>query len=299
MTKIQNKTANIDINIERSVKDRLKQLAQNQGKIFNEVWQVLVLERFLIRLARSEYRDHFIFKGGLLLAQYLKLGRETSDLDFLIQKIKNESTQIEAVFCSIVTISCEDGFQFDGVSSEVLSHQHMRYPGFRISMRACLGQTKTLISVDVGFGDVVNAEDKSIKLLSTKKSPMFEDEVSLKVYPPESIFSEKIETVFYRGAANSRMKDFHDLWLMHREKDLLDPHLLGTAILATFKNRGTRVEFPVQFNVDETMKLQIHWTAHLREIGKTSKELALPEKISSVLDSINHYLSINCADLFS
>jgi hypothetical protein len=40
---------------------------------------------------------------------------------------------------------------------------------------------------------------------------MFEGEISLVVYPPETIFAEKLETVLSKGAANSRMKDYHDL----------------------------------------------------------------------------------------
>jgi len=73
--------------LEQSIKAKIRQIADQRGKLFNEVWQMLVLERFLVRLSRSRYKDQFIFKGGLLLSQYLTLGRETTDLDFLARTL--------------------------------------------------------------------------------------------------------------------------------------------------------------------------------------------------------------------
>ena len=43
--------------------------------------QTLTLERFLVRLAQSEYRKHFVLKGGILLSKYMEIGRETTDSD--------------------------------------------------------------------------------------------------------------------------------------------------------------------------------------------------------------------------
>ena len=73
---------------EAALKARLKFIAQERLKTFNEVWKQLLLERFLARLSRSTYREQFIFKGGLLLAQYMDLGRETTDIDFSMTKMK-------------------------------------------------------------------------------------------------------------------------------------------------------------------------------------------------------------------
>jgi len=54
---------------EAALKARLKVIAQEKLKTINEIWKQLLLERFLARLSRSAYRERFIFKGGLLLAQ--------------------------------------------------------------------------------------------------------------------------------------------------------------------------------------------------------------------------------------
>ena len=70
---------------ETALKDRLKSIAKERGARFNEVWKQLLLERFLARLSNSHYHEKFIFKGGLLLAQYLVLGRETTDWVLLVR----------------------------------------------------------------------------------------------------------------------------------------------------------------------------------------------------------------------
>ncbi|MDE0150878.1 MAG: nucleotidyl transferase AbiEii/AbiGii toxin family protein [Bdellovibrionales bacterium] len=78
---------------ENAIKDRLKNLAFEQKREFNNLLKQLYLERFLARLAQSEFADHFVFKGGQLLSYYLKIGRETKDLDFLVQQIRTQSNE--------------------------------------------------------------------------------------------------------------------------------------------------------------------------------------------------------------
>ena len=74
---------------EQSIKERIRTLARERELTFAQLWQNLILERFLARLCQSKYKRHFILKGGTLLARYINLGRETIDLDFLIEKLPN------------------------------------------------------------------------------------------------------------------------------------------------------------------------------------------------------------------
>lgn len=63
--------------IEQSIKEKVKNIAAKQGRTFNNVWQEVVLERWLARLATSPYRTNFIFKGAMCLLRYIELQRET------------------------------------------------------------------------------------------------------------------------------------------------------------------------------------------------------------------------------
>lgn len=89
---------------ETALKDRLKIIAKEKGLTFNEIWKQFLLERFLARLSRSKHQEKFIFKGGLLLAQYIVIGRETIDADFLMRRLKSEVPSIQSAFIDIISI---------------------------------------------------------------------------------------------------------------------------------------------------------------------------------------------------
>jgi hypothetical protein len=115
-----------------------------------------------------------------------------------------------------------DGFAFLFSDIATLEHHHMNYPGFRLRLQAQFGGMKDRIQVDIGVGDIVQPKIESLELYQYKGIAIFEGKVTLQIYPIETIFAEKLETIVSKGAANSRMKDFHDLLLICREPNLLN-----------------------------------------------------------------------------
>lgn len=87
---------------EDALKSRLKVISQEKGQTFNQIWNQFLLERFLGRLAKSEHQEKFIFKGGLLLASYIDIGRETVDIDFLLTKLNSEEEHIKLIMLNII-----------------------------------------------------------------------------------------------------------------------------------------------------------------------------------------------------
>ena len=77
------------------MKERLRVVAKERNLTFAEIWHNLILERFLARLCQSKYKTNFILKGGSLLARYIPLGRETKDLDFLVEKTEKYRRVLE------------------------------------------------------------------------------------------------------------------------------------------------------------------------------------------------------------
>jgi hypothetical protein len=141
-------------------------------------------------------------------------------------------------------------------------------------------------------GDVVAPVLLEWPSFNYKEKPLFEDLISLEVYPVETIFAEKLETIISRGAANSRMKDYHDLLLLCRENTLIDEIQLKENIMHTFQNRGTVYSLPIQFQSDELDRMQLLWSGHLRVLGANRVQtLSLPEKIEVVLDELNNWLT--------
>jgi len=271
---------------EQALKDRLQTIAKEKGIPFNSCWKQLLLERFLARLGRSPHSDKLIFKGGFLLAYMMKIGRETVDLDFLLTRMKAEKGTIEEICKEIAEVSLDDGFIFSFAGIELLSQPHMDYPGYRITLNVLFAKMKDKIHIDVGVGDIVEPQHREIKLFQYRGKPFFEDAVSLLVYPIETIFAEKLETVLSKGSRNSRMKDYHDLLLLIRSKGLTKPKKLRAALSKTFENRGTSLS-AIQFDAVGLKSLQQLWTAHLHGLGDIAKELALPKNIEAVIEEIN------------
>jgi len=277
---------------EQALKDRLQTIAKEKEIPFNACWKQLLLERFLARLSRSSHVNKFIFKGGFLLSYMMKIGRETIDLDFLLTRMNAEVKELQEVFEEIVSISLNDGFIFSFESIELLSQPHMEYPGYRTIFKASFAKMKDKIHVDVGVGDVVEPQNREIKLFEYRGKPFFEESISLLVYPIETIFAEKLETVLSKGSRNSRMKDFHDLLLLLRDKRLNNSKTLHENVKKTFDNRGTILK-PIQFDETGLKALQQLWTAHLQGFGDVSKELDLPENIKEVIDNLNSGISLS------
>jgi len=114
---------------EQSIKEKIKSIAQNQNRTFNDVWQEVILERWLARLAQSKHKKNFIFKGAMCLLNYIPLQRETRDLDFLLKDFRATIEAIKTCLNEVSNIDLHDDFLFDVIEINLLAHNHMPYPG--------------------------------------------------------------------------------------------------------------------------------------------------------------------------
>ena len=276
---------------ETALKERLKVIAAEKNTTLNKIWKQLLLERFLARLSHSRYQDKFIFKGGLLLAQYIEINRETVDIDFSLTKIKGEKQKVEEAIKEVVAIDTEDGFDFTWSSIEELNQPHMQYIGFRVALNVKFGNMRDAIQVDIGIGDVAESVEATFSPFVYKGKPIFTGEISLHVYTPEAIFAEKLETIISKGIINSRMKDYHDLLVMIREPNFLDVEKLAKAIHITFNHRGTPIILFIQFDQNGVKSLQEFWMRHLQGLGVFKMRINLPDKINDAISEINNWMA--------
>ena len=274
--------------LERSLKDRIKAIAKAQNRAFNDLWRTLALERFLARLARSDKLDRFVFKGGFLLSKYLRLGRETADLDFSLTKTAGSIESVKALIEEILSLPYDDGFNFENLAVEEMRHPHMDYPGYGVTTIAFLGQTRTTISMDLGIGDQVAPEKRSLALLSLNNKPLFESEISIQVYPLSYIFAEKLEAIVYRGGTNSRMKDFYDVIVISKLQDF---NLKASAAVvgSVFEHRKTVLPTKLSYDQQAIDVLSRDWK---RFIGTLEDEFAenVPEEFMEVIAKIEDLL---------
>ena len=273
--------------LHQSLKDRLKQISKIKNQTPAELWQILVLERILVRIIKSKYRDNFIFKGGLLLSKYIEIGRETKDLDFVVKKIKKETNNLEKIFKEIAEINIQDGFIFKNIKIHTLSHLHMEYLGSRVFMDGFFEKTRFKVQIDLGFGDIIEPILKNIELMKDRKGPLFESHIEIVSYPQEFIFAEKLHSIVARGQANSRMKDFHDLYLLINQKENTFQKQFMLIIKKVFDHRNSKFLLPLKFNDKDFYELQNFWKRHL---SKLNKNHIFPSEIKDVILAINKWL---------
>lgn len=174
---------------------------------------------------------------------------------------------------------------------ESLDQPHMEYDGCRITLNVKFGNMKDKVQVDIGIGDAVDPIEAPIKTFNYKDRPLFsEKELLLYVYPPETIFAEKLETIISKGVNNSRLKDYHDLLMLIRQQNFDKPDVLLDAIRETFSKRGTNFNLPLEFSLEDKEKLQRLWVAHIRNMGVLKEGIYLPQDIGDVLVEINKFL---------
>ncbi len=275
--------------LEQSFKKRLQLIVKERDVTPAEVWQNVITERFLVRLCRSPYHSHFVLKGGTLLARYMDIGRETRDLDFTIQRLSNEISTLQKTFNDIVRIEVEDGFVFMNPIVAPLEHFHMEYPGAHVKIEVRFGKAKFPLFIDLGFGDLVQVHEKEFLLLSNSKGPLFEPSLVVNCYPMEFVFAEKLETAIFRGADNSRMKDFHDLYTLVSSEKILDRRDTAKAIRLVFEHRKTPLRLPIQFDVLELAALQKYWGRYHQTVTVSA---CLPNQIGELICRINDFLVI-------
>jgi predicted nucleotidyltransferase component of viral defense system len=164
----------------------------------------------------------------------------------------------------------------------------MEYPGYEVSAIARLGQTRTAIRIDLGIGDKVSAESRSIELLALNNKPLFESAISLQVYPLTYIFAEKLEAVVYRGGTNSRMKDFYDILLI---SGLTDFNLkgFGPIVRSVFDHRKTAIPTELEYDDQAVEVLSRSWR---RFLGALEEEFSenVPSEFNEVVQKINALL---------
>jgi predicted nucleotidyltransferase component of viral defense system len=254
-------------NIVASVLARLRNTAKSGGAPLQQILQQYAMERFLYRVSKSEHAQTVVLKGALLLKTIrIPRARPTMDIDML-RKGKADQASLIALVKDCATIVVEpDGLTFaaDSVVAEEIT-KDAEYLGTRILMDARMDNVRLRIQIDFGVGDVMMPGPRMIEYPAILDS----DTIRLLAYPIESAIAEKLQAMVALGNANSRMKDFYDVWICSRHLSLEKDALLS-AIRATFGNRGTPLpvnEFEIlspQFVADH----QLQWNAFVRKIGE-------------------------------
>ena len=221
------------VNIGASMRARLLNLARQRGQPFQVLLTRFVLERLLYRLSLTPHGDRFVLKGAMLLTSWFADPlRPTQDLD-LLGFGDSDADEMLAVFREVCSVQADDGVAFDmpGLTIEPI-REDLEHGGLRIKTNATIDGARIRVIVDIGFGDAVVPTEMDLPVLLNLPAPR------LRSYPPETVIAEKFQAMVFLGRANSRMKDFYDIWVLSRSNQF-DGDALARAIRATFDRRQT------------------------------------------------------------
>lgn len=253
-------------NLAASVRQRLLNLAKVRRADFQLILIQYGIERLLYRLTQSVYKDRFLLKGAMLFSIWSNEPfRSTRDVDLLGQGDSDIPTMLK-VFKEICRTAVEDdGLQFlvETIEGEQI-RDDQEYHGIRLWFEARLAGARIPLQIDIGFGDAVAPPPELVDYPVMLDLPV----PRLCAYPREVVVAEKFQAMVILGIANSRMKDFFDIWMLASVFDFAGPRL-SQAIGTTFERRKT--ELPINPPLALTEEFykdsgkQIQWTAFLRK----------------------------------
>jgi predicted nucleotidyltransferase component of viral defense system len=257
-----------------SVRARLLNKARADGVDFQLLLTRYGLERLLYRLSVSRERDNFLLKGALLFDLWYDVPlRPTRDIDLLGFGLA-EIPLLVAAFEGICAIEVDDGMAFDAASIRADEiRKEANYAGIRLTLTGTIDGARCPVQIDVGYGDVVTPAPESARypvILGDMPAP------TLRVYPRYTVVAEKLEAIISLGMANSRMKDYFDLWVILRDAEL-DRDILMQAVEATLNRRRTRKPSGVPIGLSERFSSDrqklMQWAAFINRNQLTAASL--------------------------
>lgn len=219
---------------------QLKALVRNPTKGDSLQAQIImrnyVMERFLERISLSKYRNNFILKGGMLVSAMVGLDtRSTMDIDTTIKNMPLSVENAKEMIEEIIAIPIDDGMTFSIKSvGEIMDEAE--YSGVRANLEATLETMRTPLKVDISTGDIITPRE----VLYTFRLMFEERTISILAYNLETVLAEKMETVIARGVANTRLRDYYDLYILQNEyTHAMNMEQFKAAFLATSKKRNS------------------------------------------------------------
>lgn len=220
----------------RQVKDLIKNMSKQRGINAQLLLRNYLFERLLERIGHSDFSQHFVLKGGVLVASIIGVNlRSTMDMDATIQGYPLNQDAIEKAFLDILAIPLEDGVTMSLGKVEPIRDE-AEYNGFRLSIQAKMDQVRLPLKVDLTTGDQITPKEIQYQyqlLLEERK-------IDILAYTVETVLAEKLETMISRGTANTRLRDFYDVYaLLETQQESLQEDQMKKALFSTATYRGS------------------------------------------------------------
>lgn len=220
------------------LKNIVSKKSLGDNTISAQLYQMFFFERILERISISRYKDNIILKGGLLLSSIIGEDmRTTKDMDATLKSVLLERSNILNIMNEILAIPLNDSVKFEIVDIKDI-REEAEYGGFKINIVGMLEKLRVNMFVEFTTGDKITPKE-----IDYNYNSIFENKkIPILAYTIETILAEKFETIISRSIANTRLKDFYDVYiLMSNYKEIISNDVLVEAVKNTFRKRETNI----------------------------------------------------------
>ena len=250
-----------------SLKARANNISKESNISSNVVYNRFFYDAFLSRLSKSKYKENYVLKGGLYLSSVLGVStRNTMDIDFFAKRINMEKEQIVKTIETICNTDANDGITFKVIDATDI-RQEDKYGGFQVRVLGKLENIRHEFVIDIATGDPVVPSERNYEYTCLVTGEV----LPLKVYSLESVISEKLQTVLSRSVANSRSKDYYDLYIL-RETQLnnVDIKTLKEAFKQTcnYRNYSITKEDAISLldEIENNQQVKNRWETYTKKV---------------------------------
>lgn len=233
------------------LKGKIRYYSQQTKLPPQEILQMYLFERILERMAASKYSNNFILKGGLLISSMLGIAeRSTMDMDVTVRGINMDENTVTQAVNNILNINGDDGINFVFKKIEPIREDD-EYFNFRVHFNAVFGKINSPMKIDITTGDIItpSAVEYSYKSLFDDKT------IPVMAYNKETVIAEKYETIIRRNIANTRARDFYDLYKFFKlYRNTINPKVLKSAVNNTAQKRNSTSEIDDAIEIINEMR---------------------------------------------
>lgn len=186
------------------------------------------------------------------------------DIDTNVTGMNFESSKIKQIIDEIISIDLDDNVTFEIANLNPIKEDN-EYGGYKFKLIAKQSNIIVRFSVDVSTGDIITPSAIEYKY----KTILENNYIDIYTYNYETIIAEKLETILKRNTANSRLKDYYDIYYFVKYKwNEIDKAILKDAINTTFEHRNSIEQLQ---NWKEIAK-EIEHSENLKELWNNYKE---------------------------
>lgn len=269
------------------LKARIKNMALGYHVPAQAVLQNFMLERLLERISLSKYNDWIVLKGGMLIAALVGLDhRTTMDMDATLRGYPLSEETLRAALSEICKIELEDDTTFTLERIDPIRADD-EYGGYRAALTARYASIATPLKIDITTGDVITPDAIRYSFQSN-----FEDKaIEVWAYNLETILAEKVETILRRGALNTRLRDFYDVYIiMKTQRQAFNKEVFTAALTATSQNRMSLAALQDTEKIISTLRtnetMQRRWLVYAKE-NDYAKDIKFDEIIQALTQIVD------------